>query len=60
MSIRLSSAYSMGKQKRGILFEIILILILEAPIIQNRDTIDVPGPGNYTPSYKTTKGKINP
>lgn len=66
MSIKLSTAYSMGKEKRGNQLTHIpihvynLILSKEAPIITNKDVINVPGPGIYSPSYKTTKGKINP
>eukprot|EP00347_Sterkiella_histriomuscorum_P010747 403375078 len=48
MSIRLSQAYSLGKEKR------------EAKFVQSKDIIETPGPGQYEPSVKQTKGKINP
>jgi hypothetical protein len=33
---------------------------IEAQFIKSKDVLIVPGPGQYSPSVKITKGKINP
>lgn len=34
--------------------------MIEAQFIKSKDILEVPGPGQYQPSVKTTKGKIEP
>ena len=58
MSIKHSEAFSMGKDKRGNC--ITLLILLEAQFIQSKDLILTPGPGQYSPSVKQTKGTISP
>jgi hypothetical protein len=61
MSIRNSSAFSIGKDKRGMISLIFKprIIALQsyglhkgAQFIASKDIVEVPGPGNYTPKYK--------
>ena len=47
----------MGKDKRGKYFS---SNFLEAQFIYEKEVSQVPGPGNYDPSIKQAKGKINP
>jgi hypothetical protein len=66
MSIRNSSAFSIGSDKRGNTVSSTLIALQSyglhkgANFIASKDIVEAPGPGQYTPKDSHVKGKINP